>query len=254
MLRSSPSRMRGGGLDTGERVSDGTGGSKAKSTAAPPRSFAAGRRRALARLRRRLCCGSPFQSLSRLIGIPNSCMSVPHIGVNTKRASPGRKSLADALFTRTQQRVLGVLFGQPDRSFYASELIRMAGTGSGAAQRELARLENSGLLVSRRVGHQKHYQCQHEVSALRRTAEHRAENGRPPRRILDSAAIDTGYLAPAPIVARNMPSLVPAITLPSPSITSVRTFFAGRPSLAGCQDVPPSRETNTPSPSVPANT
>jgi predicted nucleotidyltransferase len=86
-------------------------------------------------------------------------MIVPTLGIAKKRASPGRKSLADALFTRTQQRVLGVLFGQPDRSFYASELIRTAGTGSGAAQRELARLENSGLLVSRRVGHQKHYQA-----------------------------------------------------------------------------------------------
>jgi predicted nucleotidyltransferase len=70
-----------------------------------------------------------------------------------------KKSLADALFTRTQQRVLGVLFGDPERSVYASELIRTAGTGSGAAQRELARLEDSGLIVARRIGHQKHYQA-----------------------------------------------------------------------------------------------
>jgi predicted nucleotidyltransferase len=70
---------------------------------------------------------------------------------------PRRKSLADALFTKTQQRVLGVLFGAPERSFYSSELIRTAGTGSGAAQRELAKLEGSGLIVSRRIGHQKHY-------------------------------------------------------------------------------------------------
>jgi predicted nucleotidyltransferase len=61
--------------------------------------------------------------------------------------------------TRTQQRVLGVLFGRPDRSFYASELIRTAGTGSGAAQRELARLEESGLVIGERIGHQKHYQA-----------------------------------------------------------------------------------------------
>lgn len=67
--------------------------------------------------------------------------------------------MADALFTRTQQRVLGVLFGQPGRSFYASELIRDAGTGSGAAQRELARLEASGLIVARRIGNQKHYEA-----------------------------------------------------------------------------------------------
>jgi predicted nucleotidyltransferase len=95
-----------------------------------------------------------------LIVMPNSGMIVPILGAVRKRGvSPKRKSLADALFTRTQQRVLGVLFGQADRSYYASELIRMAGTGSGAAQRELARLETSGLIVSRRVGHQKHYQA-----------------------------------------------------------------------------------------------
>ena len=70
-----------------------------------------------------------------------------------------RRSLADTLFTKTQQRVLGLLFGQPDRSFYASELIRRAGTGSGAAQRELARLESGGLITGRRVGQQKHYQA-----------------------------------------------------------------------------------------------
>jgi predicted nucleotidyltransferase len=67
--------------------------------------------------------------------------------------------LADTLFTRTQERVLGLLFCQPDRSFYASELIRRAGTGSGAAQRELARLERGGLITGRRVGQQKHYQA-----------------------------------------------------------------------------------------------
>ena len=52
-----------------------------------------------------------------------------------------------------------MFFGQPARSFYASEFIREAGTGSGAAQRELARLADSGLLVVRRVGNQKHYQA-----------------------------------------------------------------------------------------------
>lgn len=85
---------------------------------------------------------------------------MPILGSRAKPAAASRrKSLADALFTKTQQRVLGVLFGQTDRSFYASELIRIAGTGSGAAQRELARLENSGLVVGRWIGHQKHYQA-----------------------------------------------------------------------------------------------
>lgn len=86
-------------------------------------------------------------------------MLLPILGPKAKRGRSRRTSLADALLTRTQQRVLGVLFGQPGRSFYASELIRTAGTGSGAAQRELAKLENSGLVLARRIGQQKHYQA-----------------------------------------------------------------------------------------------
>jgi predicted nucleotidyltransferase len=67
--------------------------------------------------------------------------------------------LADALFTATQQRVLGLLFGQPDRSFFASELINLARAGSGGVQRELKRLADSGLVTVFRVGNQKHYQA-----------------------------------------------------------------------------------------------
>ena len=94
-----------------------------------------------------------------MTNIPNKGMIVPILGVKTALSRSRGKSLADALFTKTQQRVLGVLFGQPERSFYASELIRDAGTGSGAAQRELARLEQSGLIEARRIGNQKHYQA-----------------------------------------------------------------------------------------------
>jgi predicted nucleotidyltransferase len=74
------------------------------------------------------------------------------------RQTPGR-GLADALFSTTQQRVLGLLFGQPERSYYATELIGLAGGGSGAVQREVARLAQSGLVTVRRVGSQKHYQA-----------------------------------------------------------------------------------------------
>jgi predicted nucleotidyltransferase len=83
-----------------------------------------------------------------------------------RKAAPPRQrrqaSLADALFSTTQQRVLGLLFGQPERSFYASELIALVGAGSGAVQRELARLEQSGLVTVRRLGTQKHYQANPE--------------------------------------------------------------------------------------------
>jgi hypothetical protein len=68
-------------------------------------------------------------------------------------------SLADALFTTTQQRVLALLFGQPSRSFFASELIELTGPGSGAVQRELKRLASSGLVTVNRIGKQKHHQA-----------------------------------------------------------------------------------------------
>jgi len=54
--------------------------------------------------------------------------------------------MADALFSRTQQRVLGLVFGQPDREFGMVELIKLAESGSGAVQRELQRLVSSGLV------------------------------------------------------------------------------------------------------------
>jgi predicted nucleotidyltransferase len=73
--------------------------------------------------------------------------------------TPRAASLADALFSTVQQHVLGLLFGHPERSFYASELIQLVGSGSGAVQREIARLEQSGLVTMRRSGTQKHYQA-----------------------------------------------------------------------------------------------
>lgn len=81
------------------------------------------------------------------------------MGMRKRPSRHRRPSLIDALLTKTQQRVLGVLFGNPERSVYATELMKQAGTGSGAAQRELAKLERSGLVTVRRVGHQKHYQA-----------------------------------------------------------------------------------------------
>jgi len=68
-------------------------------------------------------------------------------------------SLADALFPKVRQRILAVLFGAPDRSFYANELIALAASGTGAVQRELASLSESGLLTVNKQGNQKHYQA-----------------------------------------------------------------------------------------------
>ncbi|ARP83908.1 transcriptional regulator [Bordetella genomosp. 8] len=74
------------------------------------------------------------------------------------RPHPGC-GIADALFPGTKQRVLGWLYGHPGRSFYAAELIGLVNSGSGAVQRELATLLQSGLITMKPVGNQKHYQA-----------------------------------------------------------------------------------------------
>jgi predicted nucleotidyltransferase len=63
------------------------------------------------------------------------------------RPPPGREALADVLFSATQQRVFGLVFGQPDRAFTLSEIIGLARSGSGAVQREMRRLAGSGLVL-----------------------------------------------------------------------------------------------------------
>jgi len=67
--------------------------------------------------------------------------------------------MTDALFSSTQQRVLGLIFGQPERSFFATEVIARVGAGSGAVQRELKKLADSELVTVSRVGNQKHFQA-----------------------------------------------------------------------------------------------
>jgi predicted nucleotidyltransferase len=74
-----------------------------------------------------------------------------------------QSGLGDALFAGVQQRVLGALFGNPERSFYGNELLRLTGSGKGALQRELDRLVKAGLVTVRPVGNQKHYQANPEA-------------------------------------------------------------------------------------------
>ncbi len=87
---------------------------------------------------------------------------IPNMGIKKRQiktpASPA-VGIADALFTKVRQRVLGVLFGNPGRSFYANEVIALAGSGTGAVQRELIRLAATGLVTATRLGKQKHYQA-----------------------------------------------------------------------------------------------
>jgi predicted nucleotidyltransferase len=67
--------------------------------------------------------------------------------------------LSTALFTATQQKVLGLLFGKPDQSFFTNEIARWAQVGKGSLTRELERLQLAGILNMTRQGNQTHYQA-----------------------------------------------------------------------------------------------
>lgn len=68
-------------------------------------------------------------------------------------------NIADALFPKVRQRVLAILFGAPDRSFFANELVGLVRSGTGAVQRELSDLTSASLITVRAVGNQRHYQA-----------------------------------------------------------------------------------------------
>jgi predicted nucleotidyltransferase len=96
------------------------------------------------------------------LNIPNLGRNIPNVGTEEVH----KTGLADALFTRGQQRVLGILFSEPDRSFPVTEIIALAGVGTGAVHRELARLVSSGLVVVTPVGKQRRYQANRETSVF----------------------------------------------------------------------------------------
>ena len=91
--------------------------------------------------------------------LPESGMIVPEMGT---LKSGRRTGLADALFTPVQQRVLGLLFGQPERRFQSAELIRLVKGGTGAVHRQLGRLTVAGLVDVTEIGNQKHYQARRD--------------------------------------------------------------------------------------------
>lgn len=95
-----------------------------------------------------------------LADIPKLGTIIPVMGTTASPEAPAAPTaLADALFTPVQQRVLGLLFGQPGRRFQSAELIRLARSGTGATHRVLQRLSESGLVRVTMEGRQKYYQA-----------------------------------------------------------------------------------------------
>lgn len=87
--------------------------------------------------------------------IPELGMIIPKMG--TPPAS--LPSIADALFPLVRQRVLALLYGNPDRSYFVNEVLALAQSGRGAVQRELESLAAAGLVTVAARGNQKHFQA-----------------------------------------------------------------------------------------------
>ncbi len=83
-------------------------------------------------------------------------MSTIVLAMGTMHATP---TIGTALFGQTQRALLALLFLRPEESFYLRQIVRTAGIGQGAAQRELARWVEAGLLVRTERGNQVHFQA-----------------------------------------------------------------------------------------------
>lgn len=67
--------------------------------------------------------------------------------------------LGDALFTTTQQNLLGLLYSRPGKSFYTREILRLTGMGVATIKSGLDRMVAAGILSMNRIGNQHHYQA-----------------------------------------------------------------------------------------------
>ena len=68
-------------------------------------------------------------------------------------------TVSTTLFNKTQRGLLSLFFVRPDQSFYLRQVVRTAGIGQGATQRELARWVEAGLLLRTQQGNQVHFQA-----------------------------------------------------------------------------------------------
>lgn len=84
---------------------------------------------------------------------------VPKLGLYMSVYAMTTTSIGDALFTKTQQRVLGLLYGKPQQRFYTNEIVRLADMGRGTVRRELDKLVSAGLLLMTREGNQHYYRA-----------------------------------------------------------------------------------------------
>jgi uncharacterized protein len=73
--------------------------------------------------------------------------------------STNSSALGDLLFGQTRGRILALLFGHPEQSFYIRQIARETRTSAGSVQRELEALASVGLIQRSDSGHQVYYQA-----------------------------------------------------------------------------------------------
>jgi predicted nucleotidyltransferase len=67
--------------------------------------------------------------------------------------------LSDVLLGQIRGQVLGLLYGQTDKTFYVRQIARQLNASVGAIQRQLEKLASVGLIVRTSVGNQVFYQA-----------------------------------------------------------------------------------------------
>jgi len=90
--------------------------------------------------------------------------SVPELSTIVTNMSTAsiNSNLSAALFGQTRRAVMALLYGHPDEAYYLRQLVRSAGLGLGAVQREVKRLTAVGILRRTVRGHQVYYQANPE--------------------------------------------------------------------------------------------
>jgi hypothetical protein len=72
-------------------------------------------------------------------------------------------SVGDLLFGQIRVRILALLYGAPDETFFVRQIARQVETSVGAVQRELALLADAGQIKRSAVGSQVFYQANQEL-------------------------------------------------------------------------------------------
>jgi predicted nucleotidyltransferase len=73
--------------------------------------------------------------------------------------TPDTDNLSKTLFSKTRRAVLSLLYSHVDDAYYVRQIVRAAGVGLGAVQRELKQLSDAGIIRRIVRGHQVYYQA-----------------------------------------------------------------------------------------------